>query len=141
MSLFSKDIIESSPIDANRIVSLIKEDRFGRYKGFWSFSEPPVSLDKITKEDIDEVLSNVLSYIYYFVLLGINNTNINVNQVSIPTGIFGVYSYNFNQYGWIIDYATEYLEELGFRVIYCRNDDKLTIDWIEKYCEKYKIQI
>ena len=137
MSVFSKDIIESPSIDANRIVSLIKDDQFGRCKG-WSFLEPP--LDKITEDDINEVLSNVLSYIYYFVLLGINNTKINVNQVSIPTGIFGVYSYNFKQYGWIIDYATEYLERLGFRVTYCRNDDKLTIDWIEKYCENIKYE-
>lgn len=127
-------MIESSPIDANRIVSLIKDDKFGRYDG-WSFLKPQIPLNKITKEDIDEVLSNVLYYIYYFVLLGINNTNINKHQVSIPTGVFGVYSYNFKQYGWIIDYVTEYLERLGFRVICCRNDDKLTIDWIEKIRE------
>ena len=134
MSLFDEKIIESSPIDANRIVSLIKEDQFGRYEGL-RFLKSQLPLDKITKDDINEVLSNVLSYIYYFVLLGINNTNININQVSIPSGIFGIYSYNFKQYSWIIEYVTEYLERLGFRVTYCRNDDKLTIDWIEKFCE------
>ena len=136
MSLFDENIVESSLIDANRIVSLTEKERFGRYS---CFLEPRLYLDKITKDDINEVLSNVLSYIYYFVLLGINNTFINKNQVSIPTGIFGIYSYNFKQYSWIIEYVTEYLERLGFRVTYCRNDDKLTIDWIEKFCEKYKI--
>ena len=134
MSLFDEKIIESSLIDANRIVSLTEKEQFGRYRG-WSFLKSCLYLDKITKDDINEVLSNVLSYIYYFVLLGINNTTINKNQVSIPTGIFGIYSYNFKQYSWIIEYVTEYLERLGFRVTYCLNDDKLTIDWIEKFCE------
>ena len=76
MSLFDENIVESSLIDANRIVSLTEKEQFGRYRG-WSFLKSCLYLDKITKDDINEVLSNVLSYIYYFVLLGINNTTIN----------------------------------------------------------------
>lgn len=137
MSIFDKHI-DDSPITAFQVASLKVNEQFGQYGG-WSFLKQSINLDKITPKDIDEVLSNILSYIYYFVLLGICNTNINKNQVSIPTGIFGVYQYNYSKYGWIIDYATEYLEKLGFRVTYCYNDDKLTIDWIEKYCEIHNI--
>lgn len=137
MSIFNKHI-DDSPITAFQVASLKADKQFGHYGG-WAFLKPSINLDKITPKDIDEVLSNILSYIYYFVLLGICNTNLNKNQVSIPTGIFGVYQYNYSKYGWIIDYATEYLERLGFRVTYCYNDDKLTIDWIEKYCEIHNI--
>ena len=134
MSIFDNHI-EDSPINAFQIASLKNfNEQFGQYSGR-DFLKPSINLDQITPKDIDEVLSNILFYIYYFVLLGICNTNINKNQVSIPTGIFGVYQYNYSKYGWIIDYATEYLEKLGFRVTYCYGDDRLTIDWIEKYCE------
>ena len=137
MSIFNKHI-DDSPITAFQIASLKTDGQFGEYGG-WAFLKPSIDLDKITPKDIDEVLSNILSYIYYFVRLGICNTNLNKNQVSIPTGIFGVYQNNYSKYGWIIDYAAEYLEKLGFRVTYCYNDDKLTIDWIEKYCEIHNI--
>ncbi len=140
MGLFDRDIIEKSTINADTIASLVKTgDNFGQYSG-WDFLKPSIDLDEITPKDIDKVLSNILSYIYYFVLLGICNTNINKNQVSIPTGLFGVYQYNFVKYQWIIEYVIEYLQKLGFRVTYCFNDDKLTIDWIEKYCEVHNIQ-
>ena len=139
MSIFSENI-ESHPITAFQIVSLKTDGQFGQYGG-WDFLRPSIAidLDKITTKDIDKVLSNILSYIYYFVLLGICNVNINKNQVSMPVGIFGVYKYNYSKYRWIIDYATEYLEKLGFRVTYCYNDNKLIIDWIEKYREMNNI--
>lgn len=138
MSIFNKHI-DDSPITAFQIASLKSfNERFGQYSG-WSFLKQSINLDKITPKDIDEVLSNILSYIYYFVLLGICNTNINKNQVSIPTGIFGVYQYNFAKYQWIIEYVIEYLQKRGFEVTYCYNDDKLIIDWIEKYCEIHNI--
>ena len=137
MSIFNKHI-DDSPITAFQIASLKTDGRFGEYGG-WNFLKPSINLDKITPKDIDEVLSNILSYIYYFVRLGICNTNINKNQVSIPTGIFGVYKYNYPKYEWIIGYVMEYLKKLGFRVTYCYNDDRLTIDWIEKYCEIHNI--
>lgn len=144
MSIFNKHI-DDSPITAFQIASLKSSDeQFGQYGG-WGFLKPLkpskdlIDLDKITPKDIDEVLSNILSYIYYFARLGICNTNFNKNQVSIPTGIFGIYQYNYSKYEWIINYVTEYLEKLGFGVTYCYNDDKLTIDWIEKYCEIHNI--
>ena len=81
MGIFNKHI-EDSPITAFQIASLKTDGgRFGEYGG-WAFLKPSIDLDKITPKDIDEVLSNILSYIYYFVRLGICNTNLNKNQVS-----------------------------------------------------------
>lgn len=139
MGVFDKDIIEKSTINADTIASLVKTgDNFGQYNSRWS-SHRNYNLDKITHEDIDEVLSNILSYIYYYTTLGIDHMNINKHVAKIPTLIFGVDNKNFNQYQWILEYVIDKLQGLGFEVTYCFNDDILSVSWNKKYCEMHNI--
>jgi len=137
MGVFDRDIIEKSTINADTIASLVKiGDNFGQYNGRWRFlSHHNYDLNKITHKDIDEVLSNILSYIYYYTLLGIDNMNINKHIAKIPTLIFGVSNDNFNQYQWILEYVIDKLQGLGFEVTYCFNDDMLSISWNKKLGE------
>jgi len=141
MSVFDKDIIEKSTINADTIASLSKKgDSFRQYNGGWEFFfDYNHDLDKITHKDIDEVLSNILSYIYYYALLGIDHMYINKHIVRIPTLIFGVNNKNFKQYQWILEYVIDKLQGLGFVVTYCFNDDMLSISWNKKYCEIHNI--
>ena len=136
MSIFDNHI-DDSPINADTIASLVKiGDNFGQYNGRWRFlSHHNYDLDKITHKDIDEVLSNILSYIYYYTLLGIDNMNINKHIAKIPTLIFGVSNDNFNQYQWILEYVIDKLQGLGFEVTYCFNDNMLSISWNKKLGE------
>ena len=138
MGLFDKDIVEKSTINADTIASLVKiGDNFGQYNGGWGiFSHHyGFDLDKITHRDIDEVLSNILSYIYYYALLGIDYMNINRHIAKIPTLIFGIDKNNFKQYHWILEYVIDKLQGLGFEVMYCFNDDILAISWNKKIVE------
>ena len=140
MGVFDKDIIEKSTINADTIASLVKiGDNFGQYNGGWRvFAHHNYDLDKITHKDIDEVLSNILSYIYYYALLGIDYMNINKHIAKIPTLIFGIDNKifdNFNQYQWILEYVIDKLQGLGFEVTYCFNDDMLSISWNKKIAE------
>ena len=141
MGLFDKDIIEKSTINADTIASLVKKrNNFGQYSGEWRFiAHHNYDLDKITRKDIDEVLSNILSYIYYYALLGIDHMNINKYVVKIPTPIFGIDNKYFYQYQWILAYAIDKLQELGFEVTYCFNDDILSVSWYKKVVELRQI--
>ena len=141
MGVFDRDIIEKSTINADTIASLVKiGDNFGQYNGRWRFlSHHNYDLNKITHKDIDEVLSNILSYIYYYALLGIDHMNINKYVVKIPTPIFGIDNRNFYQYQWILAYAIDKLQELGFEVTYCFNDDILSVRWYKKVVELRQI--
>lgn len=140
MGVFDKDIIEKSTINADTIASLVKTgNNFGQYNSWMFLSHHWYDLDKITHKDIDEVLSNILSYIYYYALLGIDNMNINKRIAKIPTLIFGVDNKNFKQYQWILEYVIDKLQGLGFEVTYCFNDDILSVSWNKKYCEMHNI--
>ena len=140
MSIFN-DNINSLPVTAAQIASFDDGiDKFGRFSG-WLFRGTHVNIDNITKEDIDNVLSNILSYIYYLALIGINNTYINKHEVSIPGGVFGLNRdiNNHDQQYDIIIYIIGQLRKNGFESKYNWNNDTLIISWNKKYYEIHNI--
>ena len=134
MSLFEENIKETIPITARGLVdlhdSLNKE--FGHAdKDFMYHHGDFQDLDQITEEKIDSVINDILSYIYYYVKLGIDNDHINTFEVSVPAQIFGVTPYNQTnpKTVWLLNVVTDKFKEKGFDCWLLANDNVWRIQW------------
>lgn len=85
----------------------------------------------VTDEMLDNILSDLLSYIYYYVKLGLTQTQINAYECYVPITLFGLTQRNIDtvEATDLLSRITERLEKKGFRVHLIYNDLKLEISW------------
>ena len=134
MSLFDENIKESTFITAESLVELRgkMEKEFGyATRSFMYHPSDFQDLDQIPEEKIDNVINDILSYIYYHVKLGLDNHNINTFAMDIPGEIFGVTPYNMNnpRTTQLLNKVTEKFKSRGFDCWLLQNDNIWKIQW------------
>ena len=134
MSLFDKDIKETTPITAQSLVDLhnsLRKDFGHADKDFMYNGRYFRDLGQITGENINAVINDILSYIYYYVKLGMDNEALNVFEVTIPATIFGVTPYNQtdSETVWLLNEITEKFKQRGFDCWLLANDNTWKINW------------
>ena len=131
MSIFNTDPISRVPFDAKTMASWEQYGGLGRINGWWEYLNPDIDFSSISKQTLDEIIDNVLVYIYYYAKLGINQTQLNKFQIGISTLLFGVTSKNFRDKGAedVMDYVIKEFEKRGFEVIHNPNDARIIIGW------------
>ena len=131
MSIFNTDPATRVPFDAKTMASWEQHEGLGRINGWWEYSEPNIDLSSISKSSLDEIIDNVLVYIYYYAKLGINELQLNKFQIGISTLLFGVTSKNFRDKGaeQLMDYVVGEFEKRGFEVVHNPGDAKMVIGW------------
>ena len=141
MGLFDENIIQGSQHTAAEFAKFEVRDpmgrvprpnKFGRIDVAYEWARPSFQLEKITNEDIDVVIDDLLTYIYYYVKLGFNHTGAQKYEINIPACLFGVTEYNRGvgtESDRILEYVFEQLRKRGFEVFYLLNDDKINISW------------
>ena len=137
MAVFS-DNITNSLHDAHSLASMsLQEEKWGRIDGSFDWIPKSFDLSKISKEDIDSVIDNILSYIYYYVVLGLNELKIKKHQIEISVKVFGIDRFNYKTKLSIsmMGYVIEQFEKKGFEVTFLVNDMELLISWNNVYAK------
>ena len=139
MSVFDDNLTERSSHTAREMADIeVYSSPFelGRIHTSYQWRTPDWELSKIDHKSLDVIIDNILSYIYYYVKIGmcnLSNNDINHNHYSIriSTYIFGVTQKNYicEEASYIIRYVRQQLEKLGFRTSLAVNDIMLLISW------------
>ena len=139
MSVFDGNLTERSFHTAREIADIevySSPSELGRIHTSYQWRTPEWKLSEIDHKSLDAIIDNILSYIYYYVKLGMCNLcskDINHNHYSIriSTYIFGVTQKNYilEESSNIIHYVCQQLEKLGFRTSFSVNDIMLLISW------------
>jgi hypothetical protein len=141
MSVFDKNIIEGSRHTAAEFAGFDRDDfegrlprptKFGRIDIAYQWANPIFQLEKITNEDIDEVIDNLLTYIYYHVKLGFNHTGRLKYEINVPACLFGITERNRGAGSVsdrILEYVFDQLRKRGFETFYLMNDNAINISW------------
>jgi hypothetical protein len=136
MSLFDKDIIESPTITAQTIFNLHDSvsKNIGHSAVDYMYSRDDFQcLDFIPEETIDSVINDVVSYIYYYVKLGLDNHTVSVSRFTtdFPAEIFGITPYNQGTATGekMIKKITYKFKILGFDVWLLDHDNVFKINW------------
>ena len=135
MSLFDKDIKNTSTITAKTLVDAhySLKDEIGHYVDplMYSYGYTNTNLNDFSEETLNGVVNDVLSYVYYYVKLGINNTQSNKFEITIPAEIFGITHFN-----WDLDSTKQWItrikkkfEDRGFNMYIIYNGLDMIISW------------
>jgi len=136
MSIFNIDNLARVPFTAETMAeweNWTKDNpsSIGRINGWWEFSDSQINLSNVSEETLDDIIDNVLTYIYYYVKLGINQLQLNKFQLEISTIVFGVTSKNWKteEAEKVMNYVVKEFENRGFEVTHNPNDSRITIGW------------
>lgn len=136
MSLFDDNLSHTSFVTAQKLKEIENSVYITLGRAFNEMYNPEGFDPRVvTDEILDNILSDLLSYIYYYVKLGLSQTQINVYECYVPITLFGLTQRNVDtvEATDLLSKITERLEKKGFRVHLIYNDLKLEISW--RYAE------
>ena len=135
MSLFDGNLTEKSNHTAHELseIELYSNDDIGMIKKSYRWRTPAWNLKQITSKELDSIIDNILSYIYYYIKIGLNCQNdiVDSHHIKISTYIFGITRRNYFDVDadLILKYVFREFQNKGFEVTFLQNDLMLIIDW------------